>query len=234
MKWTKGNTMRAAIIEDMNGYGIVNYIQAISQEGLDVVLTMDPEEVRKCDAVLIPGGLDVDPSLYHEGMNGTQKADPERDKADFAALKVAVEKRMPVFGICRGIQSINVYFGGSLIQDVPTQVQHPLMHHGPEEPVEIEAVHPIRVERDSFLYRAYGQDTLTVNSYHHQAVKTMADDFRLAASTSDGVIEAMEHKELPIIAVQFHPEKAAFANRHEGCVSGDELFHYFARMIQEK
>ena len=55
--------MRAAIIEDMNGYGIVNYIQAISQEGLDVVLTMDPEEVRKCDAVLIPGGLDVDPSL---------------------------------------------------------------------------------------------------------------------------------------------------------------------------
>ena len=67
--------MRAAIIEDMNGYGIVNYIQAISQEGLDVVLTMDPEEVRKCDAVLIPGGLDVDPSLYHEEMNGTQKTD---------------------------------------------------------------------------------------------------------------------------------------------------------------
>lgn len=224
--------MRTAIVEDMNGYGIMNYIRAISEVGMDVVLTMDPEEVKKCDAVLIPGGMDVDPSLYHEEIHGTKEMDPERDKADYAALQAAVEQKLPVFGICRGIQIINTYFGGTLIQDIPSQVEHPLMHHGPEEPAEIEAVHPIMVERDSFLYRAYGQDSLLVNSYHHQSVKTMADDFRLCAKTSDSVIEAMEHHRLPIIAVQFHPEKAAFAQRHEGVVPGDDLFYYFRNMVR--
>ena len=145
------------------------------------------------------GGEDVDPSRYGEEVwNETVYVDSIRDNSDFLLAEAALASGKPILAICRGHQMMNVAMGGSLIQDIPTQVPDSLRHGGG-------AMHKIGVEKDSFLYRLYGQDSLEVNSFHHQAVKDPAPGVRVTARAPDGVIEAYEAP--GVIAVQFHPEK---------------------------
>ena len=204
-----------------------NYPNAILRAGGVPVIfpTIDTEEaaaalVASVDAVVFSGGPDIDPSYYGEThWNETVKVDTVRDVSDLLLMKAALASGKPVLGICRGEQLLNVVLGGSLIQDIPTQVDTVVKHSGG-------ALHRIGVEKGSVLYKLFGEDSLTVNSFHHQAVNRVAPGVRVTAHAPDGVVEAYEYGDR-LIAVQFHPE---------GMVRTDEswlaLFRHFLSMVR--
>lgn len=159
-----------------------------------------------CDGVIITGGCDVDPNLYHEDVTvNCGGIDKKRDEFELLLIECALELKLPILGICRGHQMLNVYFGGSLHQDIntlPNVIQH--VQRGSRG----QGSQYIKVIKDSFLYEAIG-DLGYVNSYHHQSVKKIANHFKVTAKANDGIIEAIEHDTLPIYGVQFHPEVMA-------------------------
>ena len=174
--------------------------------------------VRKVDGVIFSGGPDLDPSHYGETIwNETVEVDTLRDCSDLLLIRAALASRKPVLAICRGEQVMNVVLGGSLFQDIPSQVDT-LVIHGDG------ARHRIGVEKGSVLYELFGQDSLTVNSYHHQAVNREAPGIRVTARADDGIVEAYEYGDR-LIAVQFHPE--AMARSDESWLA---LFRHFIRM----
>jgi putative glutamine amidotransferase len=154
--------------------------------------------------LILPGGIDVAPYYYGEPPHEKlEKTDGELDQFEFRILGYAVMRALPVLGICRGHQLMNVYFGGSLFQDIPDQVGAEVIHRQGKPPM-----HPVAIAPDSLMRELFGVDTLVVNSYHHQSVKTLAPGFRATAHTADGVVEAMESTGTPfMLGVQFHPEK---------------------------
>ena len=103
---------------------LTNYIAALKANDIEVINTLDVEEALKCDGLLLPGGGDIDPKYYGEEMNGSEEPDRELDKAQWDVLDAFVKEKKPVLGICRGMQLINVYFGGSLYQDLKTKDAH--------------------------------------------------------------------------------------------------------------
>ena len=167
------------------------------------------EYVQRVQGILLPGSpTDVDPKLYgaqpHEKLG---KLYPERDSTDFAILDFA-ERRpdMPVLGICFGIQSLNVYRGGSLLQDIPALVERPLIHD--EDHDNPPARHMVRINEDSIVGRLAGCCEVEVNSYHHQAVAGTGTNLRAVAFANDGVIEAVEDTTGRfVVGVQWHPER---------------------------
>lgn len=207
-----------------------NYANAVLRAGnVPVVLpyTQDRDKVRQMmshlDALLLPGGgSDVDPALFGADRSPyIGEVVPERDAFEYLMLDEAVAARKPVLGICRGIQVINVYFGGTLFQDLATEypvlptgsisdqssdaVSYLLQHKRPD--LEWNVVHDIHIYPDSRLFQLLGVDSAGVNSTHHQACARVAPGFRITATSSDGVIEAIESSDYPIIGVQFHPER---------------------------
>ena len=132
---------------------------------------------------------------------------PERDALDFSLLEYAEQAELPVLGICFGVQSLNVFRGGTLVQDIPSIVAAPLFHeeHGePQQP----ASHLVRLGRDSLLARLAGKDAVEVNSFHHQAVDAVGRNLKAVATSPDGVIEAIEDSSGRfIVGVQWHPER---------------------------
>lgn len=199
--------------EDSMHYNRVamEYANAIYEVGaMPIVLpsildeTLVNEYVEMCDGVLFTGGEDVNPNLYKEDitheMHGYSKV---RDDFETLLLKAALDKNKPILGICRGMQFINVYFGGTLYQDLKSagiKENHSI-------PANIsDPVHRINIKKDSILYKYFG-DTTFVNTYHHQAVKTIAEDFKATSHSNAGVVESMEYTgEKYIHLVQFHPE----------------------------
>ena len=153
------------------------------------------------DALLLCGGEDVDPRRYGAIPSPRLgEVNQRRDAWEFLLLDEAVKRRLPVVGICRGCQLINVYFGGTLWQDLPSERPGEVAHRGKGD-------HAIRIVAGSRLAGCLGTDSLTVNTSHHQAVKELAPGFRATAFAPDGVVEAIESETLPITGVQFHPEK---------------------------
>jgi len=197
-----------------------NYTNALLRAGyVPVVLprTERSEAIRemmsRVDGLLLPGGgSDVDPVLYGErAIPENGPVDRRRDTFEYALLSEAVAQQKPVFGICRGLQVINTYFGGTLYQDLPIQKQGDLLEHQRPDK-KWEGVHPICIFPDSRLFSILKCETCEVNSTHHQAVKKVAPGFRIAAESPDGVVEAIESETLPILAVQFHPERLAWGD----------------------
>ncbi len=181
--------------------------------GLPVILpfTEDIQEVRQlvkqCDGVLLTGGQDVSPALYHEEpLAGLVVTCPKRDTLEKLVLQAAIESEKPVLGICRGIQLINVFLGGTLYQDIPTQ--HPSeITHRQQAPYD-RPVHEVSLVQDSPLQILLGQESLFVNSSHHQAVKALAPGLVPMAFSPDGLTEAVYLPEKPFFwAVQWHPER---------------------------
>lgn len=192
----------------------INYTNAVIIGGnIPVVLprTTDKaiisEMVAKTDAILLAGGCDIDPKLFGENPSpylGTVV--PERDAFEYAVIEAAVAQNKPIFGICRGIQIINVYFGGTLYQDLATEVNpEAVIHQRPDK--EWEPVHEINIVKDSRLHKLLGTERIGVNSTHHQAVKDLAPDFHITATSDDEIVEAIESDKYPIFCVQFHPER---------------------------
>jgi putative glutamine amidotransferase len=172
------------------------------------------EAVRRCDGVLLTGGDDIDPKLYVRDLpkklaKKVGPLAPDRDKWEPDMIADVFRMRKPFLGICRGHQMLNVALGGTLLVDIATQVKGALNHRRMDR--KAEPVHEVRIAPDSALARLTGQETLAVNSTHHQAIGVVARPLRVVARSADGVIEAVELKQprrLPfLLSVQFHPER---------------------------
>lgn len=162
------------------------------------------------DGVLIPGGPDVDPRLYHQQPRPKLgEVCPRRDEIDRLVVEYVRERpELPVLGICRGAQSMNVFAGGTLTQDIGSEVEGALKHS--QSAPRWYPTHDINVAEASRLREILGTDRLSVNSFHHQAVAQAAEGFRAVAHAEDGVIEAIEREDAPFcIGLQCHPELMA-------------------------
>jgi putative glutamine amidotransferase len=166
----------------------------------------------RLDGLLLPGGVDVDPAQYGEApMEALGRVDEALDRAELLLARWALDDGMPVFGVCRGIQVINVAARGTLYQDLPTQCPGTVPHacNPPAYPRGVR-VHAVSVTAGSRLARAMGDGSCKVNSRHHQAVKDLAPGFVVSARASDGVIEGIERPTgAPVYGVQWHPENLA-------------------------
>lgn len=169
------------------------------------------EALQGLDGLLLAGGEDVDPKHFGEPPHPSyQPAEPGRDEYEMALARAAVSSDLPVLAICRGAQVLNVAFGGTLVQDIPSLVPDALTHAIESPPSAI--AHEVWMTRDSLLWSlmreaAEGEDTVQVNSRHHQAVAKPADGFVVCGTAPDGVIEAIERPGGPFcLGVQWHPE----------------------------
>lgn len=163
--------------------------------------------VKELDGLVLTGGEDVNPLYYGEkAIPDINEIDSVRDIYDLVLLKLATDRNIPVLGICRGEQIINVAFGGSLYQDIPTQVENKSIKHKQSEPGE-RGTHDVSIIEGSQLYKILGVTEISTNSFHHQAVKATAPNFIAVAKATDGIVEAIEaYPNRSIMGVQWHPE----------------------------
>lgn len=194
----------------------------IRSGGMPVNLPMDAdasELVGYLDAVVLSGGEDVDPRRYGEAPGPhTGWIDPQRDAFEIELIEGAIARGIPVLGICRGQQLINVALGGSLVQHLVIGEGE---SHGSYAYPRAQRVHPVALEAGSTAAALYGESVL-VNSYHHQAVGRLAPGLQVTGRAPDGVIEAIEHESAPVLGVQWHPE----------VFGGDPLFDWLVQTAQ--
>jgi putative glutamine amidotransferase len=193
-----------------------DYVESVRRAGgeprvLDPTQDQPAAVVGEVQGLLLTGGVDIDPVLYGEERHATVTAiEPERDVFEFALLRAAREARLPIFGICRGLQVMNVAFGGTLVQDIEAQAAGNLPHTVPTPPCAI--AHEVWISKGSRLWtlmqeKMVDADTCSVNSRHHQAIKNLAAGFEVTATAPDGVIEAIEYPNATFcLGVQWHPE----------------------------
>ena len=181
--------------------------------------------VAKLDALVFTGGKDVEPARYRTSRAPKcGKPDLLRDDFEFRLLAAARARRLPIMGVCRGCQLVNVGFGGTLWQDLPSEFPRGtnVVCHGAGEylhPERYPAAHVVKIRPGTRLAAVLGPEDLAVNSHHHQAVKEVAPGFRVTAVSPDGVIEGIESTEYPAFCVQFHPE--ALVARAKGSIAYD-------------
>ena len=203
-----------------------NYVDAVNAAGGEATAKYLPEISTDYDGLILCGGADIDPKYYHQENQGSVGIDPQRDAVEFALLKAYVDAGKPVLGICKGHQLINVFFGGSLHQDLPEKHLH-TSGQG------IDLTHPITASENSMLWRLYGS-SFVVNSSHHQAVNHLGDGLRATAWWDNTYIEAFEHCSLPIYGVQFHPERMCLSKARPDTIDGIKIFEWFLRVCANK
>lgn len=175
-----------------------------------------PALLDSVQGIVFSGGDDLDPALYGQTWHPKAKAvDPMRQRFELALLAEAERRRLPILGICLGVQLMNVHRGGSLIQFLP---DHP--RKDPLEHRKLEATlrrHDVEIEPDSILARAVGVTHLSANTYHKQAIDRVGRGLRVTAHSPDGIIEAIEDPSLPLfVGVQWHPERLREEPEHLG------------------
>jgi putative glutamine amidotransferase len=197
---------------------IEDYRQAVLHVGGEVRIVEASmaagEVIDGIDGLLLTGGEDVAPARYGEAAHpSVVDVDPARDEFEIALVGEARRRNLPIFAICRGIQVLNVACGGTLVQDIPSEVAGALEHSWtvpPHKPYDL--AHEVWVDKDTLLARLLRErlsdtDACEANSRHHQAVKKIAEGFRASATAPDGVIEAMEDPSARFcLGVQWHPE----------------------------
>ena len=171
-----------------------------------VMLALD-----ECDGLLITGGEDIYPLYYGKEFDTSicEAFDLHRDTLEFMAFEKALHRGLPIFGICRGLQLINVALGGSLIADIPSELGTEVIHRCDNRP---DCLHPVTVNGNSLLYSITGAKEVYVNSIHHQGIDRLADELKPAAFAPDQLIEVIEWRDPTIhnnflMAVQWHPER---------------------------
>lgn len=186
--------------------------------GLPVVLPAGLEDVEgilgRIDGLLLTAGEDVNPLLYGEEPEAALgKIAPERDTMELALAKLAVEKDMPVLGICRGQQILNVALGGTIHQHIYTDLEGPIFQHKQQGDLDY-PTHTVEVKEGSRLAEYASGKEILVNSLHHQAVNKVAGTLRVIATAKDGIIESLESPNHRfVMSVQWHPE--ALSNRSD-------------------
>lgn len=183
----------------------IEYVDLTGMSPTDAV-----KELQTCQGLVVTGGADVYPSLYGREKDAGRCGpfDRKRDGVEMSLLKSALDRKIPVFAICRGAQILNVLQGGSLIIDIPSDYPSTVQHNLQNQEG---AKHEIILEKKSILYQLMNVESCMVNSYHHQAVDKLAPVFVPMAKAKDGIIEAYTWKEPAgksfLIAVQWHPER---------------------------
>jgi putative glutamine amidotransferase len=186
------------------------YLQALSEAGASPVLlplgTAVPASLDWADGLLLPGGIDIDPHRYGADPHPTSEYDPEQDELDFQLLAMAVRLQLPILGICRGLQVLNVGLGGTLVQDLPSQRPSEIGH--PRQGERNFLSHRIQVTSGTRLQAILGGDDFSVNSMHHQGIDELAPPLRASARSTDGLVEGVETSGAGwAVGVQFHPEE---------------------------
>jgi len=212
------------------------YVTALENAGLIPLIVPPLSSAGAAASVLdsvsglvLTGGEDVDPARYGEQRHGkVRSVNVARDATEAALINEAKARRMPVLAICRGIQILNVALGGTLIQDIPSEITTSISHddEGPRD----SRSHDISVEPGSLIARAIGTEHATVNSFHHQSVQRVAEGMRITAKSPDGIIEGIEStdKNWWVMGVQWHPEEMT-----ESTEPWDRgLFRAFARKLE--
>ena len=165
------------------------------------------EYIGLIDGLLLPGGQDITPTLFGEdALPQVTYMMEAQDLMEMELLRLAIQKGIPVFGICRGMQLMNVTLGGGLIQDIYAQ-QKATVGHKQDSSIRSQATHGAKMLEGSLLESLLGTEPLFVNSYHHQALGAVAEGFTVSATAADGIIEAVENPEKKLLGVQWHPEE---------------------------
>ncbi len=200
------------------------YIKAILKaKGIPILLLPEPTPISQTeneeateafvlpdfiDGVLLSGGGDIDPFyMNQEPQIGCGAIQPKRDAYELWLVRECMERKLPVLGICRGMQVLNVGLGGMVWQDIPkksTSLQH--MQKAPKN----HPTHFINIEKESYLYEMFQLEKMRVNSFHHQSISKLGADLCITARSADGVVEAIEKRgEQFVVGVQYHPERLA-------------------------
>ena len=202
-----------------------SYINAVEKCGGIAVTEYSPEFYDEYDGLILCGGNDIDPKHYGEEITDSVDIDGERDEAELELFEKFVEMKKPILGICRGCQLINIALGGSLYQNISNADKHNSF-------ADYDLVHEIKAKENTFLYELFGEE-FSVNSFHHQAIKKLGKDIEVVATAFDGTtVEAIKHKELPVYAVQWHPERMTFDYKRDDTVDGARVFEFFLELCR--
>ena len=201
-----------------------NYLQALNQCKAESYFGYDLNEEKHCDALLLAGGGDVHPQFYGQQNTESRNIDEQRDRAELALIQTFLNSERPILGICRGMQVLNVAFGGDLIQNIKNTQKHAYHAEAGDK------VHNIECLPHSFLHTLYGEKC-SVNSAHHQACGKAGENLIYSAFADDGIPEALAWQQKRIFAVQFHPERMGFALKRTDTVDGRLLIEFFLQQI---
>lgn len=187
-----------------------NYVKAIKQAGGIPILLFPSEEFPKfIDGIVLSGGGDIDPLLFgEEPLRNNGEISPLRDAFELQLAQTALERDVPILGVCRGMQIFAILSRGKIIQDIYSQTNSTLKHM--QQAPRFYGTHTVFVKKDSQLHKICKKEHLVVNSFHHQAIASAGNDFVVSAKSADDIIEAIEHtKNAFAIGVQWHPEAMA-------------------------
>ncbi len=194
------------------------YEKTLKRLGVPFHTTLDPEEADQATHLLLPGGGDITPAFFGQTDHGSRNVDTELDVLQFQLLSRFTAQKKPVLGICKGLQVINVHFGGGITQHIDTADAHKWAGRD-----QFHYVYHCDLGRSDFFYQLYGNSAL-VNSAHHQAIGRPGEGLIPVCRAKDNVIEGLFHKNLPILAVQWHPERLPGKE-------GDSLLSYFLSLL---
>ena len=217
--------MRPRILLSTGGGDAASYLAAIAAAGGMGTARYLPSPGLGCDGLVLTGGGDMDPALFGQENRGSRSVDRARDDAELALLDAFCGAGKPVLAICRGHQVVNVWLGGSLTQDLGPGL---VPFHQKEEG---DQIHLVRAAEGSLLRRLYGP-VFPVNSSHHQGLGRLGRGLRETAWSEGGVVESAEHQHLPLICVQFHPERMTGVLARPDTVDGGELFRAFLELCR--
>ncbi|WP_223552973.1 MULTISPECIES: gamma-glutamyl-gamma-aminobutyrate hydrolase family protein [Lysinibacillus] len=204
----------------------------IEAGGIPLIIPLGIEEdvaqiLSLTDGLLLSGGYDVHPFLFGaEPTPKLGKVHPERDSVELALIEAAFIRQMPIFGICRGMQILNVALGGTVYQDIDSEYHSSKLLKHKQQAARGVATHYVHVTPDTLLKTIIEEAQIAVNSFHHQAVNVVSEKMKVAAKSSDGIVEAVVHEDLPFcLGVQWHPEELAIV----GDGGSKKLFTAFVR-----
>ena len=162
--------------------------------------------IDQADGVIFAGGNDFDPSFYGGDPDLVEEYSREDDEKSIGIFTYAIEKNKPILGLCRGMQLMNIYYGGSLYDDIKIQYSTKTIHRGKDKTY---AYHSVNIRDDSYLKEIVGENQIEVNSFHHEGIRMLAEGLDIGAESPDGLIEAIENPYYPyMIGVQWHPEQS--------------------------
>ena len=187
--------MKSIFIFGLNDI-LTNYYNSFFSLGYKVIISKDITLAKNCDILCLAGGGDINPYFYGQNNNFCNNIDTTRDLAELELVWQFISKNKPIIAICRGLQLINVYFGGSLLQDIKNHNQIN----------DKDRTHKIICLKNGVLSSGFNHKII-VNSAHHQAVDKLGKNLIVDSISYDGIIESFYHKSLPIYAFQFHPER---------------------------
>ena len=200
-----------------------NYKAALQQVGLSSIVSVNPSDEAFCAGLLLPGGGDIAPALFHDINSGSHQPDFKEDLRQIELFYQFLNHQKPILGICKGMQIINIALGGNLIQHLKTHSFHEYINH--------DQYHITKALPGGIFHKLYGTTPVT-NSAHHQGLFKLGPRLRATQYSFDGVIEGIEYPDAPVFGTQWHPERLLDSTQnHINSVNGLYVFQYFKKLL---